>query len=99
MHPSKVQKSTTKKADSGLILGFQPIKRDANGNVIKETIASNTPSKVLSSPPSNLGTPSKFGFEFSNDDAQLSEDAKKLMESVREDVARIKAQMITKTAP
>lgn len=94
MHPSKAQKSTTKKLDSGLILGFQPVKRDSSGNVIKETLASNTPSKVLSSPPSNLGTPSKFGFKFSSDDAQLSEEARKLMESVREDVARIKAQMI-----
>lgn len=94
MHPSKAQKSTTKKADSGLILGFQPVKRDSSGNVIKETLTSNTPSKVLSSPPSNLGTPSKFGFKFSSDDAQLSDEARKLMESVREDVARIKAQMI-----
>uniref|UniRef100_A0A093VE26 Erythromycin esterase n=1 Tax=Talaromyces marneffei PM1 TaxID=1077442 RepID=A0A093VE26_TALMA len=94
MHPSKAQKSTTKKADSGLILGFQPVRRDSSGNVIKETVASNTPSKVLSSPPSNLGTPSRFGFKFSSDDAQLSEEARKLMESVRDDVARIKAQMI-----
>lgn len=94
MHPSKAQKSTTKKLDSGLILGFQPVQRDSSGNVIKETLTSNTPSKVVSSPPSNLGTPSKFGFKFSSDDAQLSEEARKLMESVREDVARIKAQMI-----
>lgn len=94
MHPSKAQKSTTKKPDSGLILGFQPVRRDSSGNVIKETLATNTPSKVISSPPSNLGTPSKFDFKFSSDDAQLSEEARKLMESVREDVARIKAQMI-----
>lgn len=94
MHPSKAQKSTTKQLDSGLILGFHPVQRDSSGNVIKETLTSNTPSKVLSSPPSNLGTPSKFGFKFSSDDAELSEEARKLMESVREDVARIKAQMI-----
>ncbi|OKL60371.1 hypothetical protein UA08_04158 [Talaromyces atroroseus] len=94
MHPSKVQKSTTKQPDSGLVLGFHPVQRDANGNIIKENIVTNTPSKVISSPPSNLGTPSKFGFKFASDDAQLSEEARKLMESVREDVARIKAQMI-----
>ncbi|EED20034.1 erythromycin esterase, putative [Talaromyces stipitatus ATCC 10500] len=94
MHPSKVHQSTTKQADSGLILGFQPIKRDSNGRVIKEDPVTNTPSKIISSPPSNLGTPSKFGFKFSSDDAQLSEEARKLMASVREDVARIKAQMI-----
>lgn len=94
MHPSKAQKSTTKQADSGLLLGFHPVQRDSKGNVIKESIATNTPSKVIASPPSNLGTPSKFDFRFSSDDAQLSEEARKLMESVREDVARIKAQMI-----
>lgn len=94
MHPSKVHKSTAKKPDSGLILGFQPVTRDSNGKVIKETLSTDTPSKVPSSPLSNMGTPSKFGFKFASDDAKLSEEARKLMESVRGDVARIKAQMV-----
>lgn len=94
MHPSKVRHSTTKQPDSGLILGFNPVRRDSNGNIIKDTVVSNTPSKkTKESPPSTLSTP-KFDLKFASDETQLSEEARKLMENVREDVARIKAQMI-----
>ncbi|KAL4937212.1 hypothetical protein BDV06DRAFT_203347 [Aspergillus oleicola] len=92
MHPSKVHQSTTKQADSGLILGFNPIKKDAQGKVVKETPAQTTPSKTNASP-AFYGTPA-FDFKFSCEDSQLSDEAKKLMESVREDVARIKANLI-----
>ncbi|KAE8149634.1 hypothetical protein BDV25DRAFT_172734 [Aspergillus avenaceus] len=94
MHPSKVHQSTTKQADSGLILGFNPIKKDADGNVVKDSAIENTPSKSRASPASNYyGTPA-FDFKFASAESQLSDEAKKLMESVREDVARIKAQMV-----
>ncbi|KAL4950733.1 hypothetical protein BDW69DRAFT_171524 [Aspergillus filifer] len=96
MHPSKVHQSTTKQADSGLILGFNPIKKDAQGNVVKETPAQNTPSKTPATP-AFYGTPA-FDFKFSCQDSQLSDEAKKLMESVREDVARIKANLIQEQA-
>ncbi|GLB02877.1 hypothetical protein AtubIFM57258_006344 [Aspergillus tubingensis] len=91
MHPSKVRQSTTKQADSGLILGFKPIKKDAEGKVIKDTLADNTPTKAKASPAPYYGTPA-FEFKFSCD-SQLSDEAKKLMETVREDAAKIKAQM------
>lgn len=91
MHPSKVRQSTTKQADSGLVLGFNPVKRDANGNAMNDTVAQNTPSKATVSP-SQFGTPG-FDYQFSCQESQLSDEAKKLMESVREDVARIKSQM------
>ncbi|KAL3462802.1 hypothetical protein BJX64DRAFT_136829 [Aspergillus heterothallicus] len=94
MHPSKVHQSTTKQPDSGLILGFGPVKKDAQGNVVKDTPAQNTPSKTNGSPSSAYyGTPA-FEFKFSSQDSQLSDEAKKLMESLREDVARCKAQMV-----
>lgn len=84
MHPSKAQQSTTKQPDSGLILGFNPIKKDANGKPVG--IVEKTPTK------SNFGTP---GYEFKfGQESQLSDEAKKLMDSVREDVARIKSQML-----
>lgn len=67
------------------------MRRDSNGNIIKETAATDTPSKVKESPADSLISP-KFDFQF--DESQLSEEARKLMESVRGDVARIKAQMI-----
>jgi hypothetical protein len=91
MHPSKAQQSTTKQADSGLILGFNPIKKDANGNPVGAL--DSTPSKSKASPaPSQFGTP---GYEFKfGQDSQLSEEAKRLMESVRGEVTRIKSQMI-----
>ncbi|KAL4815262.1 hypothetical protein BDW67DRAFT_164774 [Aspergillus spinulosporus] len=98
MHPSKVHQSTTKQADSGLILGFNPIKKDAQGNVVKDDPTQNTPSKTNASPATSFyGTPA-FEFKFSCQDSELSDEAKKLMESVREDVARIKANMVNEKA-
>jgi hypothetical protein len=95
MHPSKAHQSTTKRADSGLILGFNPIKKDADGNIVKQGIIDNTPTKSKASPAtSQFGTPG-FEFKFSSQETDLSDQAKKLMESVRGDVARIKAQMVT----
>ncbi|KAI9045740.1 uncharacterized protein KD926_007041 [Aspergillus affinis] len=93
MHPSKVHQSTTKQADSGLILGFNPVKKDAEGKPVKESLGQDTPSKARPSPAStSFGTPG-FEFKFSCHESQLSDEAKKLMESVREDVAKIKSQM------
>lgn len=90
MHPSKVRQSTTKQADSGLVLGFNPVKKDADGNVVQDPVH-NTPSKAPASP-AQFGTPG-FDYKFSCQESQLSDEAKKLMESVRGDVARIKSQM------
>ncbi|KAJ5514705.1 hypothetical protein N7463_004257 [Penicillium fimorum] len=94
MHPSKAQQSTTKHADSGLLLGFNPIKKDANGNIVKHSIGDNTPTKSKASPATDqFGTPG-FEYKFHSQETELSEEAKLLMESVRADAARIKAQMI-----
>lgn len=93
MHPSKVQQSTAKRVDSGMILGFNPILKDANGNIVKNSAIQDTPSKLKPSPvPTHYGTP---GYEFKRgQESQLSDEAKQLMDSVRGEVARIKAQMI-----
>ncbi|PKY04235.1 hypothetical protein P168DRAFT_310866 [Aspergillus campestris IBT 28561] len=97
MHPSKVHQSTTKQADSGLILGFNPIKKDASGNVVKNNVQ-DTPTKANASPAStHFGTPG-FEFKFASQESELSDEARKLMESVRGDVAKIKAQMIQNQA-
>lgn len=93
MHPSKVHQSTTKKADSGLLLGFNPVKKDANGNVVKDSVAQDTPTKARASPTSQYGTPG-FEFKFASQESQLSDEAQKLMESLRSDAARIKAQIV-----
>ncbi|PLN80826.1 hypothetical protein BDW42DRAFT_170230 [Aspergillus taichungensis] len=97
MHPSKVHQSTTKQADSGLILGFNPIKKDAAGNVVRNNVQ-DTPTKANASPAStHFGTPG-FEFKFASQESELSDEARKLMESVRGDVAKIKAQMIQNQA-
>ncbi|RMJ21531.1 erythromycin esterase [Aspergillus sp. HF37] len=93
MHPSKVRQSTTKQPDSGLVLGFNPVKKDANGNIVKDTVVHDTPSKAKASPSHQFGTPG-YEFRFSCQESQLSDEAKRLMESVREDVANIKTQMV-----
>ncbi|KAI3203155.1 hypothetical protein CBS147311_4256 [Penicillium roqueforti] len=94
MHPSKAQQSTTKHADSGLLLGFNPIKKDANGNIVKHGISDNTPTKFKASPATDqFGTPG-FEYKFQSQETELSEEAKLLMESLRADAARIKAQMV-----
>lgn len=92
MHPSKVRHSTTKQADSGLVLGFNPVKRDANGNVVNDSAIHNTPSKTPASPSAQFGTPG-FDYNFSCQESQLSDEAKMLMESHREEAARIRSQM------
>lgn len=92
MHPSKVRQSTTKQPDSGLLLGFNPVKRDTNGNVVKDAVVHDTPSKAKAPASHKYGTPGNE-FKFSCQESQLSDEAKRLMDSVREDVAKIKAQM------
>lgn len=93
MHPSKVHQSTTKQADSGMLLGFNPVKKDANGNIVKDSVVQNTPTKARASPSSQYGTPG-FEFKFASQESQLSDEAKKLMENLRSDAAHIKSQII-----
>ncbi len=87
MHPELVHQSTTKAPDSGLKLGFIDIPSHP------QSIASaqNTPSKVRTSTAAHFQSTSldfKFGSE-----SQLSSEAQKLMDNVREEATRIKAQM------
>ncbi|KAJ5636482.1 uncharacterized protein N7484_009795 [Penicillium longicatenatum] len=92
MHPSKAHQSTTKKVDSGLILGFNPIKKDAAGNVLKEGAVEKTPSKTKPSPaPSQFGTP---GYEFKfGQESDLSNAAQQLMETIRQEARQARANM------
>lgn len=86
MHPSKVQQSTAKQPDSGLRLGFTDVNDPVASSPSKRTmraIHSATPTKA---------TPD-FDFKWSRPESILSPEAQKIMESVREDAARIKAKM------
>lgn len=88
MHPELVHQTTTKAPDSGLKLGFVDVPAHPHHSVES---AQNTPSKVRSSTPANLSSTS-FDFKFGAE-SQLSSEAQKLMDNVREEAARIKAQM------
>ena len=86
MHPSKVQQSTAKQPDSGLRLGFTDVNDPIPSSPSKTTmraIQSVTPTKSMTD----------FDFKWSRPESILSPEAQKIMESVREDAARIKAKM------
>ncbi|EXJ89406.1 hypothetical protein A1O3_02473 [Capronia epimyces CBS 606.96] len=88
MHPGLLHHSTTKAPDSGLKLGFVDIPANPPRSIAS---AQNTPSKPRLNTPANLSSTSfdfKFGSEY-----KLSNEAQKLMDNVREEAARIKAQM------
>ena len=82
MHPSKIHQSTTKPPDSGLPLGFSDVKG-------KGAIAG------INTTPSKPGVTSADGFEFKwgRQESDLSSEAQRIMESVREEAARIKQKM------
>ncbi|KAI9720869.1 MAG: hypothetical protein M1812_002708 [Candelaria pacifica] len=91
MHPSKAQQSTTKQPDSGLILGFgSPRELLQGGRGL--AAAQGTPTKAnqtMAGPPSSPG----FEFKFTRPESELSSEAQKMMEGLREEAARIKAKL------
>ncbi|EXJ95284.1 hypothetical protein A1O1_00404 [Capronia coronata CBS 617.96] len=88
MHPELLHHSTTKAPDSGLKLGFVDVPAQPRHSIAS---AQNTPSKARSNMPADLSSTS-FDFKFGSE-SQLSSEAQKLMDNVREEAARIKAQM------
>lgn len=88
MHPGLVHHSTAKAPDSGLKLGFVDIPAQPPHSLAS---AQNTPSKARSGAPVKLSS-TTFDFKFGSD-SQLSTEAQKLMDNVREEASRIKAQM------
>ena len=80
MHPSKAQQSTTQAPDSGLRLGFIDI--DAKGANLPSGTKQATPSKS-----------SAFDFRFARPGPQLGPEAQRLMDDLREEAMRIKANL------
>ena len=82
MHPSKIHQSTAKAPDSGLCLGFSDVKDKGKISGVNAT-------------PSKSGITSADGFEFKwgRPETDLSSEAQRIMESVREEAARIKQKM------
>ena len=88
MHPATIHQTTAKAPDSGLRLGFADISTTGNG-----TLASlqNTPSRPRQSLARTNISPT-FQFKFSHE-TNMSDEGRKMMESIREDAAKIKEQM------
>ena len=94
MHPSKVHQSTIKPSASRY--GFGNILSRMAGSPTKTTptaFLQQTPSKSKSSMPGKLTSPT-FDFSFERPESDLSVEAQKIMDSVREEAAKIKLQMI-----
>ena len=88
MHPSKVQLSTVKPSQIAKPVGSHP-NNDLSRSPSKATIA--TLSKKPSTAPR---TSSTFDFKFEKPESDLSSEARKIMDSVREEAAKIKTQMM-----
>ncbi|KAI4200252.1 MAG: hypothetical protein LQ346_002408 [Caloplaca aetnensis] len=86
MHPSKAHQSTVKEPTLINALLTAPAAKAST----KFTEA--TPSKSRGSLPAHMSSPG-FDFSFTRPESDLSEEAQKIMDSVREEAARIKAQM------
>ncbi|KAL9042789.1 MAG: hypothetical protein Q9214_003684 [Letrouitia sp. 1 TL-2023] len=90
MHSSKVHQSTTKQAD------LLPGKNGALTAPLAKNpaVTDSTPSKSSGSMPMHFSSPG-FDFNFPRPESDLSQETQKIMDSVREEAARIKAQMQT----
>lgn len=110
MHPSKAQQSTTKHVDRGLILGFHPIPKApidprtltpskipvessaSESAVAKRQGQLSAGAPVAEAEAATVAADNDAGNPMNGDN--LSEGARSLMETIRQDAARIKEQMI-----
>ncbi|KAK0389185.1 hypothetical protein NLU13_2760 [Sarocladium strictum] len=86
MHPSHVHRSTADEPSSALRLGFTDIKNPNS----PRTAAQMTPSKVAL-------PPTQFNFQLSRQvvaESQLSDEAQRMMEELREKASRFKAELV-----
>ncbi|CAF9916544.1 MAG: hypothetical protein ALECFALPRED_010784 [Alectoria fallacina] len=94
MHPSKVHQSSIKPSASRQRFGT--ILSRMTGSPSKPALTAlppQTPSKSKGSLPDRMTSPT-FDFSFERPESDLSIEAQKIMGSVREEAAKIKAQMI-----
>ena len=95
MHPSKVHQSTNRPETLGLGQRLEGVSGSMTAPAVKQFASITdkaTPTKSRGSLPSHMSSPG-FNFNFSRPDTELSEDARKIMEGVREQAAIIKARM------
>jgi len=88
MHPATIHQTTAKAPDSGLKLGFADISTTGRASLAS---LQNTPSRPRQSLAHTNISPS-FKFKFSSE-SNMTDEGRKLMDSIREDAARIKEQL------
>ena len=94
MHPSKVQ-STNKAATMDVKMHTEGVSDCFTAPAARfsgSAVGKVTPSKSRGSLPNHMSSPG-FDFSFDQPESDLSADAQKIMEGVREQAARIKARM------
>lgn len=94
MHPSKVHRSTTKPMRSvsqSMIDDAETVKTASQASPLALANSESTPTKLPGAWPSMLSP--KFDFTVGNDESALSMEAQRIMDSVRGEAAKIKAQM------
>ena len=95
MHPSKVHQSTNNPEVLGLGRRMEGISGTMTAPAVKAIIpptSISTPTKSRGSLPSHMSSPG-FDFNFNRPESELSADARKIMDDVREQATRIKARM------
>ena len=95
MHPSKVQSSTTKSSQTAGPLSSHPFNTlPRSPSKIAIAVGTHrTPNKTNKPVPAKVISPS-FDFSFERPESDLSVEAQKIMDSVREEAAKIKTQML-----
>lgn len=91
MRPSKVHRSTSKQIRYELQSTSKSVHSQAT-TTEPDPAEKSTPTKLPGSWPISL-TSSNFDFSFSQDDAALNHEAQRIMDSVRGEAAKIKAQL------
>ena len=92
MHPSKVRQSTTKPSEPHHISSNSQSKLSPYKS-IAAAATRETPSKSKSSLPNHMRSPT-FDFSFERPESDLSAETQKIMDNVREEASKIKAQML-----
>ena len=95
MHPSKVQQSTSKVSTTVVDRRSEGAPSSFNAPAVRfSTLAAEkvTPTKSKGNLPDHMSSPG-FDFSFDRPESDLSAEAQKIMEGVREQAAKIKARM------
>lgn len=92
MHPSKAHSAIKKSASRLQLQGAEPLLRAPKIFSSSTLEGETTPTNSKGSLPSHLSSP-KFEFSFPRPDVHLSVETQRIMDSVREEAAKIKAEM------